>query len=64
MKLNDIECALSQALANPDVLNQSIMDIIEVYERSITRKNSEIEVIKSCLEKEKEKLINEQESIN
>ena len=51
-------------MTNPDVLNQAIMDIIEVYERSITRKNSEIEVIKSCLDKEKDKLVTEQENVN
>jgi len=35
--------------------------VIEVYEKSLNRKNQEIDVIKSCLDKEKEKLLNEKE---
>lgn len=39
------------------------MDLIDIYERSISRKNSEIEVIKVCLDKEKTKLKDEKEEL-
>jgi hypothetical protein len=43
-------------LNDEETINQSIIEIIDVYERSIKRKNAEIEVIKSCLSREKSKL--------
>jgi len=39
-----------------DNLNQIIIEVVDVYERSIKRKNGEIEMIKNCLIKEKQKL--------
>jgi hypothetical protein len=40
-----------------------VVEIIDIYEKSLKRKNQEIDVIKSCLEREKEKLLKEKQAI-
>ena len=46
-----------------DLLSNKIIEIVDVYERSIKRKNAEIDVIKNCLLKEKTKLNKEKEQV-
>ena len=60
--LTSLERALSGS-ADQDSLNEAIIEIIEVYERSLSRKNAEMGVIKNCLLREKDKLLREKESI-
>eukprot|EP00347_Sterkiella_histriomuscorum_P000975 403373812 len=48
---------------NSETLNQVIIEVMDVYEKSIKRKNGEIDMIKSCLVKEKQKLIDEKENV-
>lgn len=45
------------------MLNQIIIEVVDVYERSIKRKNGEIDMIKSCLLKDKNKLSDEKEQM-
>lgn len=42
-------------------LNQLIIEVVDVYEKSIKRKNAEIDIIKGCLVREKQKLETEKE---
>ncbi|CDW83664.1 UNKNOWN [Stylonychia lemnae] len=73
-QLNQIELMLNQPLQssqpgetpqgmNTDALNQIIIEVVDVYERSIKRKNGEIDMIKSCLVKEKQKLQDDKDKI-
>jgi len=46
-----------------DSFNSVALELISISEKSLKRKNQEIEVIRSCLEREKEKLAREKQCL-